>query len=148
MACPELTKLANLGSAALRVRWEQIYGRPPSSRISKDFMMLALGWVVQSKVQGGLSRQSREHLTKLTSGLKAGKELVLGSGSRGHLSPGVTLVREWHGTTHQVLVLEHGYGWQGKTWRSLSQIAREITGARWNGPAFFGLRSKSSGSGS
>lgn len=145
MACLELAELEDLGSAALRVRWEQIYGRPPSSRISKDFMILALGWVVQSKIQGGLSRQSREHLAKLTSDFKAGRDLALGSGARGCLAPGVTLVREWYGATHQVLVLDKGFSWQGKTWRSLSQIAREVTGARWNGPAFFGLRTKTSG---
>jgi len=54
----------------------------------------------------------------------------------------MSLVREWHGTIHQVLVVEKGFVWNDTVWNSLSSIAREITGTRWNGPAFFGLRSK------
>ena len=106
-------------------------------------MMLALGWRAQAKVDGGFNRQTRESLARLTANMKAGRGLMSGTASvQPSLTPGTSLVREWHGTLHQVQVLDKGFVWNDKVWNSLSAIAREITGARWNGPAFFGLRSK------
>ena len=138
-----LANLRNLDPKELRLQWEQVYGAAPPPRAGRELMVLALGWELQAKAYSGLNRQTRDTLSHLITNLRAGRELTSGATRQNNkLVAGVTLVREWHGTAHQVLVLENGFGWNGKVWRSLSQIAREITGARWNGPAFFGLRSK------
>lgn len=123
----------------LRQRWMKAFGNPPPPRASRDLLELAIGWHIQSKGIGGLDRATRERITELVANLRARKK----PGSVPHrrdLNPGVTLVREWNGRTYQVQVLEKGYLYDHKVWGSLSEIAREITGARWNGPKFFGLR--------
>ena len=138
-----LAELGDLGKAELRHCWQLAFGSYPPPRLSQDMLLLALGWKVQTKVNGGFNRETRESLAKMIANLKAGRDLMSGNASiRPSLTPGTSLVREWHGTLYQVQVLDKGYVWNDKVWNSLSAIAREITGARWNGPAFFGLRSK------
>ena len=123
----------------LRQRWQKAFGPPPSRRASRDLLELGLGWHIQSKGLGGFDRATREQIAELVADLRDGRK----PGSIPHrpgLNPGVTLVREWNGRTYQVQVLEKGYLYDHKVWGSLSEVAREITGARWNGPKFFGLR--------
>lgn len=138
-----LAELDLLEKSELRHHWQKAFGSAAPSRLSRDMMMLALGWRAQAKVDGGFNRETRESLARLIANLNAGKELMSGTVSvQPNLTPGTSLVREWHGTLYQVQILDKGFVWNGKVWNSLSAIAREITGVHWNGPAFFGLRSK------
>jgi hypothetical protein len=98
---------------------------------------LAVGWKLQERALGGLSGGARRELVQLAGTIASGSDLP--KARRVRLKPGARLVREWGGQTHEVLVAEGGFVWRDRTWRSLSVIAREITGARWSGPRFFGL---------
>ena len=99
-------------------------------------MQKATAYAAQCKRHGGLSATTRRALKQIASGEKA--ELAIAPS----LSPGAHLVREWNGRTYQVHVVEGGFEMDGKTWRSLSAIAKHITGATWSGPRLFGLNSK------
>ena len=131
--------VSDLTMKELRQRWQKAFGNPPPPRASRDLLELGLGWHIQIKGLGGLDRATRERLAELVADLRAG-EKPRSAPRRSALNPGATLVREWNGRTFQVEVLEKGYLYDHKVWGSLSEIAREITGARWNGPKFFGLR--------
>ena len=138
-----VSELRGLDKTQLRRQWLRTYGSAPPARLSQDMLLLALGWQAQAKSGRGYNRETRDCLSQLIANFKAGKDLMSGAPPvQSNLTPGMTLVREWHGTIHLVQVLEKGFVWNDKVWNSLSSIAREITGARWNGPAFFGLRSK------
>jgi hypothetical protein len=96
-------------------------------------LQLAIAWELQVAVHGGLPRRTEERLAYL-----AGE-----SSSDQKPAPGMRLVREWNGVLHTVAIDEDGQvHWNGKTWRSLSEVARAITGTRWSGPAFFGLKQR------
>lgn len=131
--------LRELSIDELRQRWMKSFGNPPPPRASRALLELGLGWHIQSKGLGGPDRATRERITELVADLRAGGK-PRSAPQRPGLNPGVTLVREWNGRTYQVQVLEKGYLYDHKVWGSLSEIAREITGTRWNGPKFFGLR--------
>ncbi len=101
-------------------------------------MVLAIAWKIQVKAHGGLTAAEKRRLVRIAEDNKAH-----GGPSKNstiHVKPGLKLVREWRGETHDVLVLENGFEWNGQRWRSLSAIAREITGTPWSGPRFFGLQ--------
>jgi hypothetical protein len=123
----------------LRLRWQQAFGNSPPARAGRDLLELGCSWHVQSKAFGGLDRATRERIVDLVADFRSRRALGARHRRPG-LNPGVTLVREWSGRTFQVQVLEKGFLYDHKVWGSLSEIAREITGARWNGPKFFGLR--------
>ena len=139
----DLAELGDMDKEELRSCWLKAYGCAPPPRLGSDMMILALGWRVQAKDEGGYNRETRDCLSRLITNLKAGKDVNSGAlAIQSSLNPGMSLVREWRGRVHQVQVLDKGFVWNDKVWNSLSAIAREITGARWNGPAFFGLRTK------
>ncbi len=92
----------------------------------------------QEKVYGGLTAAQKRKLAGIAAELKKGGDLSAGPAIR--LKPGSRLAREWRGETHDVLVLEDGFEWNGERRHSLSAIAREITGTHWSGPRFFGLK--------
>ncbi len=103
-------------------------------------MVLAIAWKIQVKAHGGLTAAEKRRLGRIATDIRAhGGPL---KNSTIHVKPGLKLVREWRGETHDVLVLENGFEWNGQCWRSLSAIAREITGTPWSGPRFFGLQHK------
>ena len=133
--------VGNRSVSDLRKRWLAAYGNPPPPRAGRELLELGVGWHLQSKSRGGLDRMTREQLAAMVDDVRAGREPGI-TKSRSNLTPGAMLVREWNRRTYQVQVLEAGYLFENKVWRSLSEIAREITGARWNGPKFFGLRQK------
>jgi hypothetical protein len=126
----ELAALASMDKPALSGRWAKLTGRPVP-QVSTRLLRLALAWELQAKVQGRGARRVRTQL-----------DLTRSVRSRTFaLRPGMRLVREWNGVVHVVTVNERGeLVWNGKTWRSLSEVARTITGTRWSGPAFFGLK--------
>jgi len=102
------------------------------------WLVLAIAWKLQERVHSGLTAAQKRKLTPIAEELR--KNGILSTGPAIRLKPGLRLVREWRGETHTVLVLEDGFEWNGERRRSLSEIAREITGTRWSGPSFFGLK--------
>jgi hypothetical protein len=128
----ELTALAELDRTALLQRWCTAFGREAPPGLSRVLMQKAIAYDLQVKAFGGLSPRTRR---ALRAAAKAdGKSTLSNLPSRG-----TRLVREWHGALHEVEVLDDGYLWRGTRHRSLSAIARTITGTKWSGPRFFGL---------
>ncbi|SLN72342.1 hypothetical protein OCH7691_03462 [Oceanibacterium hippocampi] len=124
--------------ADLVAAWEQAYGTPPPKRTSERLLALSAAYHRQVGETGGLSRKTRRQLTAWADG--ADKETDAGKASRDTgARPGTRLVREWRGESHVVDILENGVLYKGRTFPSLSAVARAITGARWSGPRFFGL---------
>jgi hypothetical protein len=127
----------------LKVAWADAWGKPPPKGARRRLLMLGIAWKWQADVSGGLSKTLQRRLAVLeATSLQNGtvSEAVAEVVRRQKLIPGTQLIRIWKGDRHEVQVTETGYLWRGRSWASLSVIAREITGARRNGPAFFGLR--------
>lgn len=132
-----LEALPTLDYPALRAEWRRLYRAPPP-RVSRGLLELGIAWKIQEQAHGGLGATTKRRLADLATTLDQDGDLVQSRAAR--LRPGARLIRDWHGATHIVLVVEDGFVWQGETWRSLSAIARAITGVRWSGPRFFGLK--------
>lgn len=128
----QLGCLAAMSSARLGDLWAKLTNSP-RPRMSPALLRLALAWEIQARATAGLSRSTQQRLDQLA----AAKTRT--SPAR----PGMRLVRSWNGVAHVVTVGEDGIiTWSGKSWNSLSEVARAITGTRWSGPAFFGLKRK------
>jgi len=125
----EVRALEGLKLEGLRTAWRARYGAPPSFR-SPEMLRHILAWRMQAERFGGLDARTRQLLAR------KGQARDLTAG----LAEGVRLAREWQGRRYEVTAVPGGYAYEGKTYRSLSQVARAITGVRWNGPRFFGLR--------
>ena len=135
----ELVAIPELSRAALVERWAAAYGRPPPKGISRRLLEYAAAWHLQSQAFGGLEPAVRRRLQRhARPGEESASRVPEAVRSKGP-PPGSRLVREWHGRTHTVDVVETGFLFDGKHYGSLSQVARAITGARWSGPRFFGL---------
>jgi hypothetical protein len=119
----------------LLAQWRAVWGSEPPRHASREFLIRAVAYGIQVQAFGGLDDKTLRLLAKVSEA-KGGAPKP----RRSHLGKGSKLYREWHGETHEVLVLEKGFAWRGETYQSLSAIARAITGARWNGWAFFGLK--------
>ena len=113
--------------------WEAVFGSPPPPYLSVPFMQKAILYEQQCKALGGLPTATRRALKQIAKGDD------IAAATPAKLSTGAHLVREWNGRTYQVHVKDDGFELDGKTWRSLSAIAKHITGATWSGPRFFGL---------
>jgi hypothetical protein len=133
-----LASLPNLSRSELQGLWRDSYGSDPPEKINHLLMRQAIAHRLQVKRLGGLNFSTRRVLMRLIEESGATR-LTPRSGST-RVTNGTVLVREWHGTTHQVTTAEQGVVYRGKLFRSLSEVAREITGTRWSGPLFFGLR--------
>jgi hypothetical protein len=132
-----LAALAELDYSELRVEWRRLYRAHPPKKMSRDLLELGVAWKLQEKALGGLGVSLKRRLADLAQTMATRGDLVKARAVM--LRPGARLVREWHGEMHEIVVLEDGYRWQGEHWRSLSAIARAITGTQWSGPRFFGL---------
>jgi len=127
-----ISDVKNLSLSDCRVLWNKLYHTSPPSHASLDFLRGNLSWRIQALAAGEdpiKLRQSFLNKLKAKPPLKKAQDF----------KPGTRLIRAWNGTTHEVTVLESGYQWRGERYRSLSHIAREITGTQWSGPRFFGL---------
>jgi Protein of unknown function (DUF2924) len=134
-----LKNLKAMTSEALKKEWEQCIGLPPPKSTSRDHFIRVIAWHRQAKDQGGLAGALKRRLRQLAEDLESGKaQRLLNPPPK--VKPGTMIIKTWQGVEHRVMALEDGFAFEGKTWKSLSMIAREITGTRWNGPAFFGLR--------
>lgn len=138
LADRKLAELQGLDTPSLRSLWEEAYGRPPPKSLRRDLLVRALAYHVQEQAYGGLRKAARKQLARLAE--NGSGKTVPPKPAPARLKPGTRLLREWGGVVHQVTVLEDGFEHRGTRYTSLSQIAREITGARWSGPRFFGLR--------
>ena len=125
---------ADLNRAELHDKWCAYFGRPPAKHLSTSFMQRTLGWEAQAKQSGGLPSDIRRALQSIAKG-KQPKLAV-----PRQVSTGTHLVRVWNGRTYQVEVLGQGFRMDGREYRSLTAIAKKITGANWSGPRFFGLK--------
>lgn len=121
----------------LKQVWEKSFGAPPPRGISRKLMTRALAHDVQVRTLGGLKPRLLKTLIAHGSG-----QIAEGKTNKMKLPQGTRLVREWQGTPQVVDVVPEGYRWNNETWSSLSAVARAITGTRWNGPVFFGLRKR------
>jgi hypothetical protein len=134
-----LRDLKTQSDTELKEHWRHLYGTELPRSIHRSLLIPAIAHRMQEHALGGLKASARRHLMRVASGAADG------SRSQNYPSlnpkPGVVLVREWGGVTHQVKVLESGVLFRGKRYKSLSEVARLITGARWSGPLFFGLKS-------
>ncbi len=131
-----LARLETLDLSAMRQEWRRLYRAEPP-RLSRDLMMRALAYRIQEIAFGGLSKATLRRLAALAAEFESDGRIATPAQPR--IKPGAHLVREWHGRTHAVVVTEEGFEFEGKLYRSLTSIAREITGAAWSGPRFFGL---------
>ena len=136
----QLTALAQMPAQELRAHWRKIYRTEPPRRIPRDLLMRAAAYQNQERTLGGLDRKTKRRLRTLGRTLESDGRLPLSPGP--DLKPGSKLIREWHGRTYRVAVLEEGFEFDGNRFRSLSSVAREITGAHWSGRRFFGLTQK------
>ncbi len=141
---PRLARLETLDLSAMRQEWRRLYRAEPP-RLSRDLMTRALGYRIQEIAFGGLSKATLRRLASLAAEFESDGRIATPAQPR--IKPGARLVREWHGRTHAVVVTEDGFEFEGKLHRSLTSIAREITGAAWSGPRFFGLARAANASG-
>ena len=135
----QLESLNSLTLAQLRDRWCELFKSPPLSAARQDYLIRALAHHFQEQTGGGLAPSAQRRLTKLMADGAAKENSI--QPARTNLKPGSRLLREWQGATHEVSVVDGGFAYRTKTYKSLSEIARKITGTRWSGPLFFGLRS-------
>lgn len=134
----ELERLPTARIADLRTRYRELFRIEPPKAFGPDLLRRSIAYRIQENAYGGPSKDTRRQLDRLIKEYWAKPNGKITLPRR--VKTGSVIVREWQGVTHRVMVLEDGFAWQGKTWSSLSEIAREITGIRWNGPRFFGLR--------
>jgi hypothetical protein len=134
-----LTRLPTCNRAELTAEWLRLYRTKPPAQIGRNLLMAAVAYRLQEQILGGLQPELRRQLRAIAGQARHGGEPALAAP---RLKPGTKLLRDWQGHTHEVLVGENGFLWQQAQYRSLSQIARAITGTRWSGPLFFGLKGR------
>jgi len=140
----EIASVSKLAIDDLRERWKAICGKAPSREIGRSFLTRAISYRLQERAYGGIKPSTSRLLTR------AVEETATGSSKRPQTrmaQSGTILIREWQGIAHRVTMLDDGVSFNGKRYRSLSEVAREITGSRWSGPRFFGLRSQNTENG-
>ena len=129
---PSITDIEAIDRAGLSAAWSDAFGTPVPKRLSRPFLRRFLAFEVQARQFGGLPKGFAEKLARATNEKADTKSPAL--------KPGGRLIREWNGVTHAIDVVKGGFLWNGQRHSSLSAIARAITGARWSGPRFFGLK--------
>ena len=137
----QLAAMQKLSVNELKAKWEALFGTPAPNN-ARAFLELRIGYRIQELTYGGLTRETRRVLDLLADeveGKISRKSMV---GDPRNPVVGTRLVREWDGAEHTVTVLRDGYDWQGRKFRSLSAVAKAITGTNWNGFRFFGMREK------
>jgi hypothetical protein len=135
----QLTALRRMSVVELKQRWETLFGTPAPNN-SRSYLEVRLGNRIQELMLGGLSRDTRRVLDLLVKELEGKNTRKAIMTDPRKPIPGTRLLREWDGAEHSVTVLRDGFDWQGRKFKSLSAVARAITGTQWNGYRFFGLR--------
>jgi Protein of unknown function (DUF2924) len=139
-----LDRLQEFDGSALREEWRRLHRSEPP-RISRDLLARALAYRLQELEFGGLPKWARQSLAGSATNPNEAGGAATPKPPLPRLKPGARLVREWHGRTHSVIVLDDAFEFEERRYRSLTSIAREITGAHWSGPRFFGLAKRRAG---
>lgn len=139
----QLSALTSMTPARLRAEWRSVY-KAEAPALTADLLARGVAWKLQQRVHGGLPLATAREIRRMKTELeKPGGTIV----TTGRIKPGTRLVRDWGGAAHHVLVLERGYLYRDRHYASLSQVARDITGAHWSGPRFFGTKREASARG-
>jgi hypothetical protein len=138
----EIAHLRDLDVGELRSRWHNVFGRRPHPHLPRHLLFRVLAYRLQADALGDLDGESQRLLDRSVSPEDAGQRAAELARRTADLRPGTMLAREWNGQMQRVAVLADGFAWNGKTYPSLSRVAFAITGTRWSGPKFFGLRDK------
>ncbi|MFZ0783010.1 MAG: DUF2924 domain-containing protein [Candidatus Sulfotelmatobacter sp.] len=136
-----LAALPTMSKAELCDLWKQFFHADPSSDLRRDLMIPILAYRIQEQALGSLSARAQERLRQLSLAFEKGTDSAVTGVPR--IRPGTRLVRQWGDQVHLMSVHVNGYEYQGTRYRSLSEIARLITGTRWSGPLFFGIKNES-----
>jgi hypothetical protein len=136
----EIAALTGASRADLTSRWRVLYDTVPPRRISRELLRRVIAYRLQELALGGLKPAAHRLLAKVAADALARRPIALSPAPT--LTAGTVLLRNWHGTEHQVIVRDHGVEFQNRQYKSLSQVARRITGSKWSGPLFFGLKQR------
>jgi hypothetical protein len=134
----DIAALQTLDVAQLRARWRALYTTEAPRRSSHDLLLRAVAYRLQERALGGLKSTTRRLFQRIAADAQARRPLKLTPVRK--LEAGTVLIREWGGVKYKVVVLESGFSLRGQRYRSLSQVARQITASHWSGPLFFGLK--------
>jgi hypothetical protein len=136
----EIARVRDLDLSGLRARWQSVFRRKAPIHLPRHLLYRMIAYRLQAEGLGDLDRDTQRFLDKIAAGTEDNK--LSAPGRRRHaLQPGTVLAREWDGKSQRVTVLDEGFAWNGTTYRSLTEAAFAITGTRWSGPRFFGVRS-------
>lgn len=137
-----IEELQYLSREELIKLWKDLFKKNSPQHARKEFLIKHISWEMQAKQLGGYSAQTQKKLDKLYSGSTYNNVKILKESASFEIKAGTKLIREYKGERHEVIALDKGfeYEYSGKTYKSLSAIANEITGTRWNGKVFFGLK--------
>ena len=141
----EIAHLRGLDLKGLRARWHSVFQRPPPAHLGRHLLFSIIAYQIQADRFGDLDHVTKQLLDRTNatdSGPAMSARLAGLDQKRTELTPGTVLVREWNQQSQRVMVMANGFAWNGQTYDSLSKVAFAITGTRWNGPRFFGLRAK------
>ena len=141
----EIAHLRDLDLKGLRARWQSVLQRPAPAHLPRHLLFAILAYRIQADRLGDLDHETKQVLDRTDAkdtGATMSARLVSFDQRRTELTPGTVLVREWDQQSQRVMVMADGFAWNGQTYDSLSKVAFAITGTKWNGPRFFGLRDK------
>ena len=141
----EIAHLRGLDLKGLHARWQSVLQRPAPDHLPRHLLFAIIAYRIQADRCGDLDHETRQVLDRTDSkdtGAAMSARLVSFDQKRTELTPGTVLVREWDRRSQRVMVMSDGFAWKGQTYDSLSKVAFAITGTKWNGPRFFGLRDK------
>ena len=141
----EIAHLRGLDLKGLRARWQSVCQNAAPVHLPRHLLFAILAYRIQADRFGALDHETRQLLHRTDakkSGSAMSERLISFDRKRTELKPGTVLVREWDRQSQRVMVMADGFAWNGQTYDSLSKVAFAITGTRWNGPRFFGLRDK------
>jgi hypothetical protein len=134
----QLAKLPTMSRAELQSLWQELFQRPPSAQLRREMLIPILAYRIQELAFGGLKESTLKRLRELAADHANGKKSVIQPMKRPKV--GTRYVREYNGKLHEVTVLDTGYEYEGQNYRSLTEIAKIITGTKWSGPTFFGYK--------
>jgi len=133
----QIQALQALDNPALRTYWKSLGGPQLHTRLNRDFLIRLIAKHLQEKTYGGLDKATKKRLQRLA--LESLSPAVKSRPAISPIKPGTRLIRQWKGNSHEVIVGNKGFTYRGQPYRTLSVIARQITGTQWSGPRFFGI---------
>jgi hypothetical protein len=139
----EIRRLPDLSLEDLRARWKALFGNPAPLSLRRRFLARAVAYQMQVETYGGLSASTKKRLQAIAAGVRQGNLDIVGIAKT--MRPGTQMLRQWQDQTHTVTAIKDGFEWNGRTYKSLSAVAKEITGTNWNGYVFFGIKRPSPG---